>query len=161
MAFSPMTIIRCPHPEDYDMNRYRSQVREVINRNIVVSLALEQGFNAYLPVYDGGIDFILCRESDGQLLQVQLKGRLMIDKKYIGRNIWMAFPISDDWYLMPHDKILALAEADGKTTRSKSWAESGAYSWPKPSAAMIGKCKEFRFSPLATVVAKASNEESS
>ena len=37
------------------MSRYRSQIQEVINRNIVVSLALEQGFNAFLPVYDGGV----------------------------------------------------------------------------------------------------------
>lgn len=41
---------------------YRRQVREVINPNTVVSLALEQGFNAFLPVYDGGIDFILYRD---------------------------------------------------------------------------------------------------
>ena len=44
------------------MNRFRSQVKEVINRNVVVSLALEQGFNAFLPVCDGGVDFILYRE---------------------------------------------------------------------------------------------------
>jgi hypothetical protein len=54
------------------MNRYQSQVREVINRNTVVSLALEQGFNAFLPVYDGGVDFVLYGESDGLLRKVQL-----------------------------------------------------------------------------------------
>jgi len=48
------------------MSKFRSQVREVINRNTVVSLALEQGFNAFLPVYDGGVDFILYRESDSR-----------------------------------------------------------------------------------------------
>jgi hypothetical protein len=52
-----------------------SQVREVINRNIVISLALEQGFNAFLPVYDGGMDFILYRDSDRELRKVQLKSR--------------------------------------------------------------------------------------
>ena len=51
------------------------QVREVINRNIVISLALEQGFNAFLPVYDGGMDFILYRDSDRELRKVQLKSR--------------------------------------------------------------------------------------
>ena len=68
------------------MSRYRSQVREVINRNVVVSLALEQGFNAFLPVYDGGVDFILHREAKaGQpetttdTRKVQLKGRWTID----------------------------------------------------------------------------------
>ena len=62
-----------------------------------MSLALEQGFNAFLPVYDGGVDFILYRESDGAIRKVQLKGRWMIDKKYIGRDIWMAFPLGADW----------------------------------------------------------------
>ncbi len=57
------------------MSRYRAQIREVINRNVVVSLALEQGFNAFLPVYDGGVDFILYREADGAVRKVQLKGR--------------------------------------------------------------------------------------
>jgi hypothetical protein len=52
-----------------------SQVREVINRNIVISLALEQGFNAFLPVYDGGVEFILYRDSDRELRKVQLKSR--------------------------------------------------------------------------------------
>ena len=50
------------------MNRNRSQVREVVNRNMVVSLALEQDFNAFLPVYDDGVDFILYRESDNELM---------------------------------------------------------------------------------------------
>ena len=58
-----------------EMTINHSQVREVINRNIVISLALEQGFNAFLPVYDGGMDFILYRDSDRELRKVQLKSR--------------------------------------------------------------------------------------
>jgi hypothetical protein len=61
------------------MDQYRSQRTEVINRNTVVSLALEQGYNAFLPVYDGGVDFVLYRESDDQLRKVQLKA--------VGRSI--------------------------------------------------------------------------
>ena len=49
------------------MDRHRTQVREVINRNTVITLALGQGFNAFLPVYDGGVDFVLYRESDNKL----------------------------------------------------------------------------------------------
>src|SRR5271157_1618648 len=96
-------------------DRNRSQIKEVINRNTVASLALEQGFNVFLPVYDGGVDFILYRESDGLIHKVQLKARWTIDRKYIGRDIWIAFPIAGDWYLMPHDEMLASAEADGVT----------------------------------------------
>jgi hypothetical protein len=38
------------------MSRYRTQVREVANHNTVLSLALNNGCNAFLPVYDGGVD---------------------------------------------------------------------------------------------------------
>ena len=112
------------------MSRYRSQVREVINRNTVVSIALDQGFNAFLPVYDGGVDFILYRESDGLVRKVQLKGRWTIDRKYLDRDIWIAFPLAGDWYVMPHDEMVALAEAEG-VTKTASWMKGGAYSKPR------------------------------
>ena len=139
------------------MSRYRDQVREVINRNTVVSLALERGFNAFLPVYDGGIDFILYRESDGLLRKVQLKSRWTIDRKYIGRDIWVAFPISGDWYLMPHAEMLAAAEA-AKVTLTASWIKDGSYSRRRVSAAVTAQCAPYRFAPIAEVAAKAADE---
>jgi hypothetical protein len=108
------------------MSQYQSQVREVINRNTVVSLALEQGFNAFLPVYDGGVDFILYRESDGLLRRIQLKSRWTIERKYVGRDIWIAFPSAGDWYLMPHDEMVAMAQTDG-VTETTSWKDAGGY----------------------------------
>jgi hypothetical protein len=140
------------------MNRYRSQVREVINRNIVVSLALAQGFNAFLPVYDGGVDFILYRENDGLVRKVQLKGRWTIDRKYVGRDIWMAFPIAGYWYLMPHDEMVALAEADG-VTKTASWIEGGAYSRPRPSKVVVAACTPYRFVAIEDVAAEAADEQ--
>lgn len=139
------------------MSRYRSQIREVINRNTVVSLALDQGFNAFLPVYDGGVDFILYRESDGLVLKVQLKGRWMIDRKYLGRDIWMAFPIAGEWYVMPHDTMVAFAEAEG-VTKTASWIDGGAYSKPRPSKATIAACMPYRFNSIELVTAEAAGE---
>lgn len=65
------------------MSRYRAQIREVINRNALVTLALAKGYNAFLPVYDGGIDFILYNEETHDTKLVQLKSRWVIDKKNI------------------------------------------------------------------------------
>lgn len=140
------------------MSRYRTQVREVINRNTVVSLALDKGFNAFLPVYDGGVDFILYREGDGVLRKVQLKGRWMIDRKYVGRNIWMAFPIAGEWYLMPHDLMVAQAEAEG-VTRTASWIEGGAYSKPRPSAATVAACAPYRMDAIELIADMAAGED--
>ncbi|MGA2890841.1 MAG: hypothetical protein ABSE51_22695 [Terracidiphilus sp.] len=140
------------------MDRYRSQVSEVVNRNTVVSLALEQGFNAFLPVYDGGVNFILYRESDGALRKVQLKSRWTIDQKYMNRDIWVAFPIAGDWYLMPHDEMYRAGPADGVTLTS-SWIDNGAYSRPRLSAASISQCAPYRLARIAEVAAKAADEE--
>jgi hypothetical protein len=124
-----------------------------------VSLALEQGFNAFLPVYYGGVDFILYREVDNLVRKVQLKGRLMIDRKYEGRDIWMAFPIEQTWYLMPHDKIIEIAALEGSALSSSSWIDGGAYSWPRPSKTMIARCAPYRFADIAKVAAEAAVAE--
>ena len=64
--------------------RYQSQVREVINRNIVISPALAQGLKRIVDrVYDGGVDFILYREIDGLLHNFQ-QGCWTINRKCIG-----------------------------------------------------------------------------
>jgi len=139
------------------MDRYKGQVREVINRNTVITLALGQGFNAFLPVYDGGVDFVLYRESDNRLQKVQLKSRWTIDKKYIGRDIWIAFPMKGEWYLMPHDKMIELAKVEG-TTNTKSWIAGGAYSKPRPSEATIAQCAPYKFAPIAEVAGEAADE---
>jgi hypothetical protein len=138
------------------MSRFRTQVREVINRNTVVSLALEQGFNVFLPVYDGGVDFILYREKDRKLRKVQLKSRWTIDRRYKGRDIWIAFPIDDHWYLMPHDEMLKSANAS--VTKSTSWTDKGSYHQGRPSAAMKVKCAQYRFAPISKVASKAAAE---
>lgn len=140
------------------MSRYRSQIKEVMNRNIVVTLALQQGFNAFIPVYDGGVDFVLYRESDNDLRKVQLKSRWMIDEKYRNRDVWMAFPVDEDWYLVPHDKMFQFAERESGVLQSRSWTEGGAYSWPKPSKAMMNFCAEYRFASIAAVAASAAND---
>lgn len=140
------------------MDQHRGKRIEVINRNTIVSLALQQGFNAFLPVYDGGIDFVLYRESDGALRKVQQKSRWTIDKKYVGRDIWVAFPIAGDWYLMPHDEMVASGEADG-VTQTASWKDGGAYSRPRLSAAVVAQCARYRFAPIAEVASEAAAEE--
>jgi len=139
------------------MSRYKTQVREVINRNALVSLALAKGYNAFLPVYDGGVDFILYREADGDVIMVQLKGRWTIDQKYIDREIWIGFHDRGHWYLAPHDKMVKWAEGYGFTA-SSSWVEGGAYSRSSLSKQMRVDLAPFRFEALEEVSEKATEE---
>ncbi len=126
------------------MSRFRTQVTEVINRNALVTLALERGYNAFLPVFDGGIDFVLYSELTGDLLKVQLKGRWYIDKKYVERDIWIAFRDGEQWYVAPHDALVTAAAGYGFTT-ARSWLEGNAYSCPKLSKNMKRDLEPYRF----------------
>ena len=118
------------------------QVIEVINRNAVVSEALKAGFIAYLPVLDAGVDFILYRESDDKTFKVQLKSRWTIDKKYIGRNILVAFPDRENWYLVPHDEMVLWAN-DFEYANSLSWKDNGLYSLAPLSVKLKEKCAPY------------------
>ncbi|WP_159831962.1 hypothetical protein [Novosphingobium sp. TCA1] len=139
------------------MSRYRSQVLEVINRNALVSLALAKGFNAFLPVYDGGVDFILYNESTGDVRKVQLKGRWTIDQKYLSRDIWIAFHDKGHWYLAPHDEMASMA-VDYGFTKTASWTHGRAYSCPRLSKQMLADMAPYRFQDLEDVNEAAAEE---
>ncbi len=112
-----------------DLKRVSGQIKEVQNRNALVTRALDVGYIAFLPVCDLGIDLILYREADSDTRLVQLKSRWSIDKKYLGRNIWIAFPLADEWILAQHDEMVDVASARGYT-ETASWAVKGIYYVP-------------------------------
>lgn len=139
-----------------NLSRFRGQIAEVSNRNTFVSLALATGYNAYLPVYDAGIDFILYRETDGAIRKVQLKSRWSVDKKYLGRDLWVAFPIDHEWHLAPHDEMVRMAPAS-KFLETNSWKSGGLYYVPKPSKALVAACLPFRFGSITRLAAEIEN----
>ncbi|MEM6423393.1 MAG: hypothetical protein AAF698_12425 [Pseudomonadota bacterium] len=103
-----------------------AQRREVVNRNTLVNRLLGDGYNAFLPVFDAGIDLIAHRETDQKLFLVQLKSRWTIGAKYVGRNIHIAFPDREDWFMAPHDEMVRIAEQIGYT-QSASWRQRRFY----------------------------------
>jgi hypothetical protein len=61
---------------------------------------------------------------------VQLKGRLTFSKKYEGKGIYVAFHTEGEWYLYPHDELLALVLTETNVAQTRSWQEGGAYTFP-------------------------------
>lgn len=77
-----------------------------------------------------GADFI-AQHIDGQtMLRVQLKGRLSIAKKYMGKSLYICFQDNDGWYFVPHDDFVAWAEENTKICTTHSWKVKGEYSVP-------------------------------
>jgi hypothetical protein len=54
-----------------------------------------------------GADFIAQHIHDRTFLRVQLKSRLSFDRKYEGKDLYVVFKDVRDWYLYPHDELLA------------------------------------------------------
>lgn len=78
-----------------------------------------------------GADFIAQHVSGDHFLKIQLKGRLVFDRKYCGRDLLICFPESRQaWFLYPHDSVLEQVLATGMLKGTDSWDEKGLYHFP-------------------------------
>ena len=119
--------------ERVQYNDLNSRQKENYNfQKLAVELA-DYGFTC-LRLNDDwqGADFLACHINGVLFLKVQLKGRMTIDKKYLGKDIHIAFFDGDCCYVYPHDEMLERILNLEKIGASKSWLENGAYSWPRP-----------------------------
>ena len=74
-----------------------------------------------------GADFIAI--NDKEMIKVQLKGRFSIDKKYLGKNLFIAFIEQDKVKIYFHDEAVNIAP--NNIINSKSWKDNGLYNWSK------------------------------
>ena len=83
-----------------------------------------------------GADFIAMHIDGNTVLRVQLKGRLDFNKKYVGKDLYVAFSEDNRWYLFPHDEVLEMALAQTGISTTKSWEEKGNYNFPAMTSGM-------------------------
>ena len=109
---------------DYDS--LNSKQKENFNYHKVASALADYGYDSMRLNNDWeGADFIAVKGDE--MIKVQLKGRFTIDKKYIGKDIFIAF-IEDNFVkIYKHDDVVAMLPKN--ILDSISWSEKGAYSW--------------------------------
>lgn len=105
-----------------------SKQKENYNFHKVASALADYGFNS-LRLNDDwqGADFIAVNGDD--MMKIQLKGRFTVDKKYINKEIYIAFIENDVIKLYKHDD--AVSELSDNIKNSSSWSQFGSYSWGK------------------------------
>lgn len=80
-----------------------------------------------------GADFLACHLDGVTVLRVQLKARMVLDMKYAGKGIHIAFRRDEEFFLYPHDDLLDRVRALGVMDEdSANWAIHGMRSWPSP-----------------------------
>ena len=113
--------------------------KEIYNFQKLSSVLAEYGFNC-IKLHDDwqGADFLAYHKDGNQTLKVQLKGNLTISKKYVGKEIYMAFRVKGTWYLVPHDELVKAVEQNAPSwLKSSSWNQGRGYGSTHPSKRLM------------------------
>ncbi|MFA5983801.1 MAG: hypothetical protein WC782_07265 [Methylococcaceae bacterium] len=103
--------------------------QEIYNFQKIASVLADYGFNCIKLSDDWqGADFLAYHVNGMDTLKVQLKSRVHVAKKYQNKNLFLAFPIGGDWYLVEHDELLNLVSNNTIWLNSVAWNKTGAYS---------------------------------
>lgn len=104
--------------------------KESYNYQKISAVLADYGFITIPLANDwNGADF-LAVPTDGDVLKVQLKGRLTFMKKYMNKGLFICFRVDHDWYLYPHDELLNELDGELNFLNTPSWLDAGGYSFP-------------------------------
>lgn len=125
-----------------------SRQRENYNFQRAAGLLADYGFNCLRLSDDWqGADLIACHIDGQTFLKVQLKGRLVADRKYMSKGIHIAFFHKADLYLYDHDGFVRRLESDARIgADSVSWHQHGFRTWPAPPMWALAYLAPFRIS---------------
>lgn len=111
-----------------DYNQLNSKQKENYNYHKVASALADYGYDSMRLNNDWqGADFIAVKNDE--MLKVQLKGRFTVDKKYIDKEIYIAFIENNVVKMYYHDEAVNMLPDNIK--QSDSWDIQGSYSWGK------------------------------
>jgi hypothetical protein len=115
-------IENCSHFQKIISKNLNGRQKELFNFQKIAATLADYGFNCIKLADDWlGADFLAYHIDGTTTLKVQLKSRLTIDKKYVGKDIWIAFPYKDYWYLVKHERLVEKVGLKTKWLLSSSW----------------------------------------
>ena len=122
-----------------------SRQRETFNFQKVAGLLADYGFNCMKLTDDWqGADFLAYHKDGTNTLKVQLKSRLCISQRYVGKAIYMAFPLNGGWFLIEHDHLVGLIKKHTTWLTSESWCARGNYTSSSTNTRLAAALKEFK-----------------
>lgn len=135
--------------ERISYEKLNARQQENYNFQKIAGHLADYGFNCLRLSDDwNGADFIACHVNGEDFLKVQTKGRLSLDKKYVGKNIFIAFLDKKECFVYPHDELLRTCQTLGTLTEdTRNWSEHGTRSWSTPPAWAIEWLEQYRISP--------------
>jgi hypothetical protein len=122
-----------------------SRQKEIFNFQKISGVLADYGFNCIKLADDWqGADFLAYHKDRLDTLKVQLQARLTIDRKYKGKELFIAFPLNDHWYLIEHDTLIEKVDQYTNWLNTDSWVTKGCYHSAAPSAQLMQSRSEFK-----------------
>src|ERR1035438_8723668 len=119
--------------ENVPYGRLSAKQKELFNFQKIAATLADFGYNCIKLADDWqGADFLAYHKDGSDTLKVQLKSRLTIDQKYIGKSLFMTFPLAGAWYLVEHEELVVLAGKYTGWLETDSWKERGQYHTDNP-----------------------------
>ena len=126
-------------------NELTARQKEIYNFQKAAAKLADYGYNCIKLSDDWqGADFLAYHKDGTQTLKVQLKSRLGIYKKYMGKDVYVCFPYEGNWYLIPHDELVDIIGNATPWLDSKSWRTYSGYSNARPSQRLLERLVEFK-----------------
>jgi hypothetical protein len=139
----PTHFTRIPYS---DLN---ARQKELYNFQKIAAMLADYGFNCIKLSDDWqGADFLPYHFDGTTTLRVQLKSRLTIQKKYCDKNIWIAFPHGESWYLIEHDQLVEKVGEHTNWLTTPSWKDRRGYSSKSINPALLKSLVENKFEPV-------------
>lgn len=136
-------IVASSLPARIEYADLNSKQKEIYNFQKVAALLADHGFNCIKLADDWqGADFLAYHKDGAHTLKVQLKGRLTIDAKYLGKGLHMAFPVHGVWHLIEHDALVELCGQHTNWLSTESWTK-GHYNSTHPNPALKSALEPF------------------
>ena len=109
-----------------DYNQLNAREKENYNYHKVASALADYGFDSMRLNNDWqGADFIAVKGDE--MIKVQLKSRFTLAKKYVGKQIYIAFIENNEVKIYSHDDALDIATKN--ILQSSSWIKNNAYNF--------------------------------
>jgi hypothetical protein len=134
--------------------------KELFNFQKLAATLADYGFNCIKLADDWqGADLLAYHLNGTDTLKIQLKSRINIQKKYIGKDIWIAFPYKGFWYLVKHDELVIKVEKYTDWQDSESWQKMNGYSSRSINTELLNSLVENKLGKIYGPILENADEQ--
>lgn len=135
------------HRDKIEYKDLNSRAQENFNYHKLSAVLADYGYTTLRLSDDWQSADCIAVHRDGSSIKIQLKGRFVLNKDYMDKDLWVSFPAKnrDGWYLYPHDELVTELDQDKDSFKFIDWfKKEGAYSSATLSVALSEVLQKYK-----------------